>query len=215
MTKIFVYLDESKQLSEWILILWGIITTSDISHVNAKVWNITDKLDIGKWTEMKSINKYGSIFYRKKWFQMLLADMSYMVCSDYITDYKKDSFSGYLQWLTKILSYISTELSCSEIILYIDDIKFWKTENHFLKWLQEFFPEVCKCSIKVSKHNRSIQLADLVTGVMRKYYLFKEEIDLEEYFPLCKILLGTKGKIHTKKSPPEVTSTSALVARTP
>lgn len=210
-----MYLDETKKLSEWVLIFWWIITFSDISHVNAKIWNITDDLGIEKWSEIKSVNQYGDLFYKKKWFQILLADMSYMICSSYITDYRKDVFETYIKWLSQILSVISSEFPSFEIELYIDDIKFWKNEKDFLKWIKKSNLKLKKCSIKTSKNHRSIQIADLVAGIMRKYYLFQEEIKLEEYFPLCRLIIDKPWKINTKKSPPEVTSTSALVARTP
>lgn len=84
-----------------------------------------------------------------------------MICSDYVTGYERDSFDGYMAGLLRILTIISNEIEYDEMEIYLDDIKFRKTDD-FLQAIREHFPKVKKCSTKQSRNNRAIQLADLV-----------------------------------------------------
>ena len=73
------------------------------------------------------------------------------------------------------------------IAIYIDTIPVVKNSKILQKNLERdicpIFTNITKIIPETSSNQRCIQIADLIVGEIRKYYLFRENIPIESVFP--------------------------------
>lgn len=195
MSKYFLYIDESKQLQNGILMLWGFLSRNNKESCNKVISEAFEEYKIWNLQEIKSTSKYWKGFIEKWWIEYLkekgiieriVATISY--------DYYRDSYEWYKATLIKLIDEVAIR---DEIIaVYIDYLPLVKNRKDIQLFLERdicpIYTNILKITPEISSSQRCIQISDLIMGEIRKYYLYRENISLESVFPTVSKKITTK-----------------------
>ena len=207
MQKYFLYIDESKRFQEGVLILWGFLSQHNKSYSNHAIEAYISSIWLSDIGELKSTSKYGEYFVAQDGIQTMY-DVWVIdtIVGTYREWYYRDSYEWYRDALIELIGSLGFMEDLS--IVYIDYLPLVSSRSELQKSLKRdisaHFPYVRNIIPESSERQRSIQLADLITGKIKEYYLFRENIELFSIFGMV------KHSIKTKKNPLAVTSSSVL-----
>ncbi len=198
MSKYFLYIDETKQLQNGILILWGFLSRYNKESCNKIIEKHLATYKLWNYKELKSTSKYGKEFIEHGWVEFLQQKWIIEKVIWTITfEYYRDSYEWYRSVLIKLIEEIN--IKDDLIGIYIDSLPVVKNTKILQKYLERdicpIFPNITKIIPENSSNQRCIQLADHIIGEIRKYYLYREDLSFESLFPTV------SKKITTKKSP--------------
>ena len=195
MSKVFLYIDETKQLQNGILVLWGFISRYNKESSNKLIDETLKEYWLQGLKELKSTSKYGKEFIKNWWIELLEQKWVIEKVVWSITyDYYRDSYEWYRATLIKLIEEINIQDDL--IAIYLDDIPVVKNSKILKKYLERdicpLYNNITKITPEASSNQRCIQMADLIVGEIRKYYLYREDMSLDSIFPTVSRKVTTK-----------------------
>ena len=185
MKKYFLYIDESKRLQDGIIILSGFLSIHNKAYCANKIERFLEQIELNNCGELKSTSKYGAMFIERNGIEKLaqsrVIDTVVWVC---VQGYYRDSYEWYRDAMLTLLSEIGIEDDIS--IIYLDTLPLVSNRKDLQKYLKRdiisVYPNVKNIIPEISATQRVIQIADLITWQVKKYYLFRENPSLQEIF---------------------------------
>ncbi len=212
MSKIFLYIDETKQLQNGIIILWGFVSKYNKSSCNQMIEESLSQYWLNKHKELKSTSKYGKELISKWWMEFLQEKwVIESIVGTISYDYYRDSYEWYRACLMQLIEEL--DIHDDIIAIYIDTLPIVKNTKILQKYLERdicpIFSNIAKIIPENSSNQRCIQMADLIIWEIRKYYLYREWVPIASIFPTI------SRKVTIKKNLLVVTSSSVLLAQAP
>ena len=195
MSKVFLYIDETKQFQSGILILWGFISRYNKESCNKFINETIKEYWYQELKELKSTSRYGKEFIENWGIEALQNKwIIEKVVWSIVYNYHRDSYEWYRNTLIKLIEEI--DINDDLIAIYIDDIPVVKNSKTLKKYLERdicsLYTNITKITPETSSNQRCIQIADLIIGEIRKYYLYREDIPLNSIFPTVSRKVTTK-----------------------
>ena len=191
-----IYLDESKRLGKWLIVIWWFISSHNTSYIEKFIQNKKKDFWISEKIELKSTNKFGKQFLNHLGTDYDFKELdlfSFWFCFE---NYFFDSEKAYTNLLIRVLSevYQQNPYEDKKSIIVHDNLN---SNNHkFItrkieKYLKEKFDIKAKLEIHNSKKFLSLQLADLLVSKYKEFYFFDDVNEIDE-------LVVHKNLIHKK-----------------
>lgn len=186
MSKIFLYIDETKQLQNGIIILWGFVSRYNKSSCNQIIKESPLQYWLNEYGEIKSTSKYGKKFIAEWWIELLQEKwVIESIVGTISYDYYRDSYEWYRACLIQLIAELN--IWNNLIGIYIDSLPIVKDTKILQKYLERdicpIFPNITKIIPENSSNQRCIQMADLIIWEIRKYYLYREWVPIASVFP--------------------------------
>ena len=174
-----IYLDESKRLGKWLIVVGGFISSHNTAYIEKFVENKKQDFWIPQNIELKSTDKYGRIFISK-----ILSDTDFQSLDLYsfgfcFDSYFFDSEEAYTNLILKVLTeiYDACPYKKSKTVITHDNINI-KSHKLITKkiesYLKERYDVKAKFWVYNSKKFLSLQLADLIVSKYKEYYFFDD-----------------------------------------
>lgn len=185
-----IYLDESKRIGKWEIVVWGFLSENHntayihkFMKLKLKDFNISDTI------ELKSTNKFW-----KKFIFELMTDKDFdkldiHTFSFHFKEYYIESPEGYMNLLIKIFTEIfSYEWKINKKIIIVHDNINTKDnrvfENKISNYVSEKFGYKVEFTLKGSKNDLNLQLADIIVWEYKKLYFFDDVNNLEHFLEM-------------------------------
>jgi Protein of unknown function (DUF3800) len=183
MSKIFLYIDETKQLQNGIIILWGFVSRYNKESCNKIISEVLTEYGFDEYHELKSTSRNGKSFISKWWIDILQEKWVIKSIVGTISyDYYRDSYEWYRACLIQLIEEF--DISDHLIGIYIDSLPIVRNTKILQKYLERdicpIFPNIIP---ENSSNQRCIQVADLIIWEIRKYYLYRQWVPIDSIFP--------------------------------
>lgn len=181
-----IYLDESKRIGKWeIVIGWFLSEKHNTSYIH-KFMNIKWKdFNISNNIELKSTNKYWKQFISDLMQDTDFEKLDIVTFWFHFQDYYIESPDWYMNLLIKIFRELfKYDLQFNKKIIIVHDNINAKNnkvfENRISEYLHEKFWYKVDFTLKWSKNDLNLQLADLIVWEYKKLYFFDDVNHLED-----------------------------------
>lgn len=187
MEYVIIYLDESKRLGKWEIVIWGFISSHNTTYMEKFIKNKKKDFDIYEWVELKSTNKFGRRFVDRLKVDFDFDVLDIQTFSYHFDSYFLESEESYLNILFRVLwsiFNIQDECMWKKYLIMHDDLNVKnqkKTEKRVNDFLRENFNIKPEFKIWKSKSHLCLQLADLIVWEYKKIYFFREIEFLDKY----------------------------------
>lgn len=186
MSKVFLYIDETKQLQNGIIILWGFVSRYNKESCNKIISEVLTEYGLDTYHELKSTSKNGKAFISKWWMEFLQEKwVIESIVGTISYDYYRDSYEWYRACLMQLIEEL--DMHDDIIAIYIDSLPVVKNTKILQKYLERdicpMFSNITKIIPENSSNQRCIQVADLIIWEIRKYYLYREWVPIASIFP--------------------------------
>ena len=185
-----IYLDESKKLAKWKIVIWWFITSHTIPYINKYINNKKIKYWFKNTTiELKSIRDSWRMFYNKMIkdtnFEIISNNLLWISVEWYYKDDKKKYIKIISMLIWKIYNWVKKYNK--DITIIADRLEFWKNnwkvEKELMNVINTKYPlyKWYKFKFVNSKSYVWVQLADLISYQLRLVNINKQKI-FDDFF---------------------------------
>ncbi len=182
-----VYIDESKKIEKWKIIIWWFFTSHNTHFIENFVKYKKVSFQIPENAELKSTKKYWKLFIEKISEDNDFNNLEIYTFGFKFENYFIESTEWYINLVLELLISILSKIEIKKwdkINLFHDNINA-KDNNKIERWIDKilnykFWIKSC-FKIHNSKKYLGLQLADLIVSKYKEFYLFADISNLEPF----------------------------------
>jgi len=182
-----VYIDESKKIEKWKIIIWWFFTSHNTNFIENFVKNKKILFKIPDKAELKSTKKYWKIFIENISDDNDFDNLDIYTFGFKFENYFIESSEWYINLVLELLISVLNQIEIKKwdkINLFHDNINAKnnnKIERQIDRVLNEQFWIKSNFKIHNSKKYLGLQLADLIVSKYKEFYLFDDIYNLEDF----------------------------------
>jgi len=183
-----IYLDESKQIEKWKIIIWWFVTFHNTHYIEKYLIKKKTEFKIPENAELKSTKKYWKYFLENLGNDNSFIQLNIKVFWKLFKNYYVESEEWYLNFLIELITEIYNLIEIKvweKIYIFHDNINANKNkvfEKKIISILNKNFWIKVDFKIHNSKKYLGLQLADLIVWDYRKLYLYNDITQLSSIF---------------------------------
>lgn len=185
-----IYLDESKKLWEWKIIIGGFFTYHNNNYIDKFISSKKQEFNIIENIELKSTKSHWKNFTEKLSRDLDFIDFKITTFWYLFENYFYDSEDWYFILLLNVLDNIFKNIKFNKldkINIFHDNLNFRNNkyaEKKLENLVKQKFWLKCIFNIHNSKKYLWLQLADLVVWKYKEFYLFEDVNHLDEFISI-------------------------------
>ena len=181
-----IYIDESKKIWEWKIIIWWFFTLHNMHFIEKFMKNKKNDFSIPENAELKSTKKYWKLFIENLKNDKEFNNLEIYTFWFKFENYYLESEKGYINLIIAVLDNLFNLIEINKwdkINIFHDNFNAnnKSAEKSIDKILNDKFSIKSIFKIHNSKKYLSLQLADLIVWEYKKYYLYDDVNELEDF----------------------------------